>query len=109
MRMLIVTLLSAAALANPAPGQDAVDELVRRGLLKDASGGSRAVTRYEVVELLDRVVRLYENASKNFVPRSELEPVRQAVQTIREGLELLETRVGNTEKAVEREGRRTGD
>jgi len=105
--MFLIALVSAAALANP--GQDAVDELVRKGLLKDASNGSRAVTRYEVVELMDRVLRLSDNATRNFIPRSELEPVRQAVQSMRELMELLETRVGNTEEAVKREDRRTGE
>ncbi len=103
--MLVFALLTAGAFANP--GQDAVDELHRRDLLKDPSGGNRAATRYEVVELLDRVVQLYENASKNFVTKSDLEPVRRAVQSVRETLDSLGSRTGNLEEAVKKEDRRT--
>lgn len=107
MRIFFVVLLSVAALANP--GQDATDELGRKGLLKDTSSGSRAATRYELVELMDRVMRLHETITQGFVTKSDLEPVRQAVQSVRAVLESLELRVGETEKAVEREDRRTGE
>lgn len=103
--MLIFALLAAGAFANP--GQDAIDDLHRRDLLKETSGGNRAATRYEVAELLDRVVRLYETTTKGFVTKADLEPVRQALQSVRETMDSLNIRTGNLEGAVEREDRRT--
>jgi hypothetical protein len=92
--LLMVGLLATCALAQP-------ESLVPKGLLKEPAD-RRAMTRYEVVELLDRFLRLYEDSSKSFVTKSELEPVRKAAEAVRDGLQLLDSRIGPLEKDVER-------
>ncbi len=107
----MVLLLSLACLAQPADDRapaavrDAVERVQQAGLMKGYPDGklrgNRAMTRNEVAEIMDRFQRLYEDATRNFVTKGDLEPIRAATKNLRDTLAELEALVKPMEQNVD--------
>ena len=102
--MLLIGQLGGAAPAEPAPewAQDAVDTLQQRGIIKgypDGSvEGSRATSRNELAELLERFDQRRLQEESQFAPRSDLDALRQEAQSTLDDTNNVGTRVDNLEQ-----------
>lgn len=102
--MLLVGQLGQASSAEPAPewASDAVETLRQHDIIKgypDGSiEGSRATSRNELAELLERFDQRRLQEESQFAPRSEVDALRQEAQSTLDDTNDLGTRVDNLEQ-----------
>lgn len=77
----------------PAWARDAVQKLQQEGLLQGYGNGQlsghRAITRYELSELLNRVEARDAGQDANFATQAELSELQKSAQAVRESLDRL--------------------
>ncbi|MCE7874048.1 S-layer homology domain-containing protein [bacterium CPR1] len=92
---LAINLLLPARAEEAAPpwAQEAVKTLraqgIMRGYLDGSLHGSQAITRYELVELLDRVERQDQGLHDQAVSRESLQELEQVVNRTRQSMDEL--------------------
>ena len=102
--MLLIGQLGGAAAADPAPewAQDAVDTLQQRGIIKGYPNGSvegsRATSRYELAEMLERFDQHRLQEESQYAPSSDLDALRQETQGLVDDTDALGVRVDNLEQ-----------
>lgn len=91
--LLINLLLPARAEEAPPWAQEAVKSLKEQGIMRGYSDGSlhgsRGITRYELVELLDRVEEQDQNLHGQAVSKQSLQELEQVVEQTRQSMDEL--------------------
>lgn len=103
-----------AADEPPAWARDAVETLQREGLLEGYPGGHldgyRAMTRYELSELVNRVQQRDQQQHANYATRQDLQELRQSAEAVRDQMDQLdgsslERQVDELQQRVDEMGR----
>lgn len=100
MRICLAIALTALCLALPLQAEeppawvrDAVEKLRQEGLLQGypdgQMNGQKAITRYELVQLLDRIEARDAQQDADFASQSDLEDLKKTATTVRDSLDGL--------------------
>ena len=85
--------------------RDATATLQARGLLQgypdNTTKGDRAMSRYEVSKILDRLDQLLQSQETGLAPKSDVKTVKESVQTLMRSLDELGGRVSQDERETE--------
>ncbi|GMU58075.1 MAG: hypothetical protein AMXMBFR33_72210 [Candidatus Xenobia bacterium] len=112
--LLISLLLPARAQEAPPWAQEAVETLKEQGIMRgypDGSvNGARGITRYELVELLDRVDQLDQSLHAQAASNQSLQELQQSLDQARQSLDALggnplDSRVEHLQLRLEELGR----